>query len=116
MRGVNALPWQKLRLGSRAPDRQYLNWHAGPVETFLQIQDHLAALHSEQMVPRAGHTAFQDVNGKDVDVPRRDLQSVSTVVEKFWAAPVEHDTAMRTVVCLLPGHRLSLLKQRFRHS
>jgi hypothetical protein len=116
IRGLNAFPRHKLRLGSGAPDPEHLNWQAGPVETILKIQDHLAALYPEQMAPRAGHIAFHKADGEDIDMPRRDLQSVAAVVEKLGVATVEHDMARRTVVPFPRGYGFHLLKQRFCHS
>jgi hypothetical protein len=89
---------------------------AGPAEAVLQVQDDLAALDPEQMVPGAGRIAFRNADGEDVDMPRRDLKRVSAMIEQPWVTAVERDVARRSGASLLPGRGLRLLRKGFGHS
>ena len=64
-------------------------WKPERVETILQIQNDLAALDPEQMVPGARDIAVLETDGEDIDMPRRDLQRVPTMVEKFRVTAIE---------------------------
>ena len=106
----NVGPRHQPRFGAGASDRKNLDLEAGCVETILQIENDLAALDPEQMVPGAGHTAFHETDGEDIDMPRRDLERMPTMVEKFRVTAIERDMARR------PTGAFVLLQQGFGHS
>jgi hypothetical protein len=67
-------------------------------------------------VPGAGHIAFHDTDGKDIDMPRRDLERIPAMVEKFRVTAIEGDMARRSSVSVLSGDRLGLLRRGVGHS
>ncbi len=70
---MNGRPRHKQRLGSRASDREELDFQTGTVETFLEVQNDLTSFYPVQMVPGAGHLAFDKTDGEDINMPRCDL-------------------------------------------
>ena len=71
----NVGAWHKQRFGAGASNREDPDLQAGPAEAVLQVQNDLAALDPEQMVPGAGRIAFRNADGEDIDMPRRDLSA-----------------------------------------
>ena len=68
------------------------------------------------MVPGAGDMAVLKTDGKNIDMPRRDLERMPAMVEKFRMTAVERDVARRSGASLLPGRGLRLLRKGFGHS
>ena len=87
------------RFGAGAADGDNLDLHAGAVDGIRQIENDLAALDPEQMVPRAGRVAFGHADGEDIDMPRHDLQHVAAMVEKLRVTAIEHDARRRAGAC-----------------
>ena len=102
--------------GPGASDREHLNLRVRPGEALLQVENDLAAFDPEQMVPRAIGTALDKPDSEDIDVPRRDLERVATVIEQFWMATIECDVTSRTGSPFLIARRPGLLEERFAHS
>jgi hypothetical protein len=113
---LNVRPRHQQRFGAGASDRKHLNLRARAVETGLQVENDLSALDPEQMMPGAFRAAFDKPDREDVNMPRRDLERVAAMIEKFWVTAIEYDVARGTGARFRIGPRLGLLEERFTHS